>query len=101
MNCSAGSVTVPPGTTATGVPVSRLLPVDVAVTDWWLGRPLVAAAIASPRTPYIQSLRSVRLRDARVFVYVQTTSPFGIVNVVAGPGVDDDGVAPVQATVVV
>ena len=100
MNCSAGSVTVPPGTTATGVPVSRLLPVDVEVTDGLVGRPVVAAVIASSTMPFTHCLRSVRLRDTRVFVYVHTTSPFGIVNVVAGPGVDDDGVAPVQATVV-
>ena len=62
-------------------------------------RPVVATVIWSPALPFTQTLRSFRPRVTRVFVYVQTTSASGIVNVAGS--VLDDGVAPVQATVVV
>ena len=102
MNCSEGSVTVPPAALDTGKPSVELLPAPSAVelTEALFARPVVDTLIASPLFAFTQTLRSVSLRSARVFVYVQTTSASGIVNVVFGPGVDDDGVAPVQATVV-
>ena len=98
------SVATSPAYTVTTAPpsVSLFVPATAfSATPALFTIPSAVTVTASPILALIQVLRSCSVAVFRVFVYVQTTSLSGIVNVVAGPGVDDEGVAPVHATVVV
>ena len=100
----SASVACSPANTVTAEPssVSLFAPATaLSVAPALFTIPSAVTVTASPILALIQVLRSCSVAVFRVFVYVQTTSLSGIVNVVAGPGVDDEGVAPVHATVVV